>query len=370
MLRFLSNGSNLFQHSTFTQVIINSLPIFTPATYSTKVPAENEVELQKVSDNWKDATEVLSKWGCGDDDLKRIFTRCPSVRNADPSQVQSKLCLLSDLGLGSAELVKIINCRPRFFRTRMNIKFDERLDSLMTLFESREMLHKAIARNPSLLCENSYDFESIVAQYEKLGVTKKDLVQMLILRPTIMSRTSFDDEKMKYINRTGVSKDAKLYKYVVTLIGISRLETIREKVLNFTKFGFSEDEILGLFGKSPHILTLSTDKVQRNMTFVLGTMKLEAKIIFKCPYLLFANMETILKPRALLALKIQDMDYKLKIPSILTALRMSEERFLKLFVKCHDKEIADELMEFYKRTKEVKRLAASSKRITSRGFPF
>ncbi|XP_004510229.1 uncharacterized protein [Cicer arietinum] len=370
MLRFLSNGSNLFQHFTFTPVTTKALPIFTSATYSTKVLAQSEVELQKSGDTWKDAAEVLSKWGCSDDDLMTIFARCPSLRNAEPSQVQAKLCLLSELGLESSVLLKIINCRPRFFRYRINHKFNERLELLTSLFESKDLLHKAIARNPSLLCENNYDIKGVFAQYEELGVSKSDLVQMMILRPTIVSRTSFDDEKMEYISRIGVSKDSKLYKYVVTLIGISRIDTIREKMLNLTKFGFSEDEILAFFGKSPNILTLSTDKVQRHMTFILGTMKLEAKMILTYPHLLFVNLETVLKPRVLLALKIRDMDSNKQLPSTVKSLRMSEERFIKLFIKCHDKEIADELMEFYKRTKEVKRLAASSKNCRARGFPF
>jgi len=38
-------------------------------------------------------------------------------------------------------------------------------------------------------------------------------------------------------------------------------------------------------------------------------------------------METVLKPRVLPAMKIEDMDFKLKTRSILEALRMSEERF-------------------------------------------
>jgi len=46
----------------------------------------------------------------------------------------------------------------------------------MSLFEQKEILHKTIARNPSLLCENGYDIEGIVAQYEELGVLKRDLV--------------------------------------------------------------------------------------------------------------------------------------------------------------------------------------------------
>lgn len=156
-----------------------SFPVFTPATYSTKVPTENEVELQDFRGKWKDATEVISKWGCGDYDLMRIFARYPSLRNADPSKVQPKICILSDLGLESVELVKIIYCKPRFFKTRIAHKFNERFASLISLFESKEMFHKAIARNPSLLWENSYDIECIVSQYEELGVSKRDLVQMM-----------------------------------------------------------------------------------------------------------------------------------------------------------------------------------------------
>jgi mTERF domain-containing protein, mitochondrial len=102
---------------------------------------------------------------------------------------------------------------------------------------------------------------------------------------------------------------------------------IHAKVLNLQKFGLSDDEIVGLFGKSPNIMTLSTDKVQWNITFILGTMKLEAKIILKYPFFLFADMETVLKPRVPTTMKIQDMDFKLKTRSILEALKMSEERF-------------------------------------------
>ncbi|KAJ1427904.1 Transcription termination factor, mitochondrial/chloroplastic [Sesbania bispinosa] len=294
-------GSNLFRSLTYTPVI-RALQVFTSATYSTNVLAQAKVEVQEFSNQWKDATEVLSKWGCSDDDLMRIFTRCPSLRNADPTQVQSKLCL-----------------------SQLKGSFDQRIAHLMSLFESKEVLHKAIVRNPSLLlCDNRNDMKAIVVLYDELGVQKRDLIQMLLLRPTIISRTSFDDEKLEYINR------------------------------------------------SPHVLTLSTDKVQRNMTFILGTMKLEAKIILKYPYLLYANVDTVLKPRVLLATKILELDSNLQIkgPGIFRALRMSEERFLNTYVKCHDKETANELMEFYKRTKEVKRLAESSRKYISRGFPF
>ncbi|XP_027336456.1 uncharacterized protein LOC113850217 [Abrus precatorius] len=372
MFRFLSLGSNIFQ--SFTRAAgVEALQLFTSTTYSTIGITKPKVELEDARHKWNDATEVLSKWGCSDTDLTRIFTRCPSLRNAEPSQVQSKLCLLSDLGLGSSELVKIINCRPQFFRSRISRNFDERIEHLISLFESKEMFHKAIVRNPSLLLvDDRYNFKGTVAMYEKMGVKKRDLTQMLLLRPMIILRSSFDAEKLEYLGMTGLSEDSKLYKYVVTLIGVSRVETIREKLANFAKFGISEKELFELVGRSPYILTLSTEKVQRNMTFILGTMKLEAKVVLKQPNLLYANLDTVLKPRVLLALKLQEMDPTLRIigSKILSSLRMPEQRFLKQFVNCHPNDIANELMEFYRSTKEVKRLAEWSKKSCHRGFPF
>ena len=91
-----------------------------------------------------------------------------------------------------------------------------------------------------------------------------------------------------------------MYKYVVTLIGVSHHETIRLKLANLEKFGFSDDEIFNLFGRSPLMLTLSVDKVQRNMTFILGMMKFPASVVLQYPFLLYSNLEAVLRPRVFL----------------------------------------------------------------------
>uniref|UniRef100_A0A5B7BLX2 Mitochondrial transcription termination factor family protein n=1 Tax=Davidia involucrata TaxID=16924 RepID=A0A5B7BLX2_DAVIN len=334
---------------------------------------EEKVVLEGIQDHPKNSKDVFRRWGCSETDISRIFLRRPSLRNTDLTILQSKLNILSELGLASSDLAKIINCRPRFLSCRINQSFHERLEYLQALFGSREMLLKAIIRNPSLL---TYDFhhriKPVVAIYDGVGVSRKDLIPMLLSRPTLIPRTSLNDEKMDYIRRTGISKDSKMYKYVVTLIAISRLATIREKLANFEKYGISEDEILGLFGRSPLVLTLSIDKVQRNMTFILGTMKLPASVVLDHPFLLFFNLEAVLKPRGLLMGKIQDMGLvsQIKGPTMLRALRMNEKRFVKAFIKCHPEDVASELMEYYTNAKDVKRLAESSKKNLHKGFPF
>ncbi|XP_022736847.1 transcription termination factor MTERF15, mitochondrial-like [Durio zibethinus] len=365
-LRFLVSSSNC-QFPT-----INSAVRIT-ATYSTICQNQVGSRRAEVMEHPRDSIELFRKWGCSENDLLKIFSRRPSLRHAQVTPLLSKLNLLSSLGLTGSDIVKIISCRPRFLCYRINNCFDERVEFLMTLFGSREMLRKALVRNPSLLL---YDFHNrmkpVIALYEEFGVSGNDLIKMLISRPTLIPRTSFNEEKMEYIKKTGVSKGSKMYKYVVALIGISRLETIREKVTNLEKFGCSEEEVWSLLARSPLILTLSVDKVQRNMTFILGTMKLSPKLVLQHPFLLFCNLEAILKPRILLAGKLKEMELhpQIKGSLMLRALRMTEIRFLTAFVKCHPQNVATELLEFYEHAKRCKRLAEASKKILRTGFPF
>ncbi|XP_038881817.1 uncharacterized protein LOC120073205, partial [Benincasa hispida] len=320
-----------------------------------------------------DFTEVFRRWGCTDNDIAQIFARGPSLRRSDLNQLQNKLHLLQGLGITSPDLVKIINCRPRFLKCWINNNFHEQIESFLKIFESKEVLVKAIVRNPSLL---TYDFhsrvKSVISQYEEMGLSKKDLILMLISRPTLIPRTSFNDEKMEYIQKTGLSQGDKMFKYVVTIIGISRLETIRHKVANLEKFGFTEDEIFALLGRSPLILTLSVDKVQRNMTFILCTLKLPAKVILNYPFLLYFNLDAVLKPRVHLLGKMEEMGLHMQIKGhpLLRALRMTEKRFLKKFIYSQPKDVADELMQFYQIAKGIKRLGETSRKISYRGFPF
>ncbi|XP_073141050.1 uncharacterized protein [Henckelia pumila] len=305
--------------------------LFSTSSLDSTEAMSKGVQLADISVRIKDSADIFGEWGCGENDISKIFARRPSLRKTDPEILQSKLEILS------------------------------------------KVLAKAIVRNPSLL---TYDFHNkikpVIAIYESLGVSSRDLIVVLMSRPTVIPRTNLNDEKMDYVRKTGVSKESRMYKHVVSLFAISRIATIREKVVNFEKYGLSEDEIFGLIGRSPLLLTLSIDKVQRNMTFILGTMKQPANLVLGNPFLLYFNLEIVLKPRYLLACKIDDMGLEpgIKGPAMLRALRMSDKRFVAAFITCHSGDVANELMIFYDNAKCVRRLAESSKKNSNTGFPF
>jgi mTERF domain-containing protein len=131
--------------------VSKTLLFFTTATHSTKSPTQVERAGEEVIGHPKNYIEVLTKWGFSESDIRKISVRRPSLRKADVAHLQSKLNTLNGLGISGTDLVKIINCRPRLLNCRINQSFDEQLKFLVTLFESREELVRAILRNPSLL---------------------------------------------------------------------------------------------------------------------------------------------------------------------------------------------------------------------------
>lgn len=334
---------------------------------------EEERALAGDADKIRNAADVFRDWGCSESDISRIFERCSSLRKSNSAILQSKLELLHQLGIKSADLVKMIHIRPRFLNCRLNTFFDERLRYLESLFGSRDALTKAIVRNPTLLLYDIHNqVKPVIAIYESLGISKSDLIAMTLSRPTLIPRTKLDDEKINFIRRTGVSKDSKIYKHVVTIFAISRIQTIRGKIMHLEKYGLSEDDIFGLIGRSPLVLTLSIDKIQRNMTFVIGTMKLSATVVLQSPFLLFSNLETVLKPRFKIACKIEEMGLvpQVKGSALLRALRMSEKRFISVYITCHPENDALDLVTAYRNAKCIRRLAESSKKNLHIGFPF
>ncbi|XP_078436431.1 mitochondrial transcription termination factor family protein [Wolffia australiana] len=320
------------------------------------------------------AEDLLLQWGCTDADLRKILSRQPSISRMDPSSLQSKLDSLLSAGLRPPHLAHIISCRPRFLAGRLGAGLPPRLAFLRTLFRTESDLLRAILRNPSLL---SYDvhrtMRPCVDLYARLGVPPLDLGRVLLSRPTAISRSTLTDEKLELIRLMGLPPQAATYKYAVSVLAVSHVHTIREKMANLEKFGFSGDQVLKLFGRSPNVLTLSVDKVQRNMTYLVGTMKLPPRVAIDQPFLLFANLERVLRPRFQVGGRIEELGLEPRVrgEKLVAALRMTEERFLRRFVDCHGQKLKDELRELYFSVKGVARLAAASKSSTAhRGFPF
>ncbi|XP_072966244.1 uncharacterized protein [Typha angustifolia] len=386
LLRFSRLASIL--STTFSSSSPLTSPLTTSPISSHRVEVEEAAEAEAKQEEGgesetnppKTAAEVFLRWGCTSSELSQILSRHPSLSRLKPPFLHPKLLALrSIVGISSSDLVKIIARRPRFLSTRLypSLLLPRLSFFRSTLFPSsadHNLLLRAVSRNPSLL---TYDIDKTllpcVRLYASHGVDAQTLGRLLVSRPTIVIRSSLDSEKLDLLRRTRLLPSHPMYKYALSILAVSRPETIRAKIANLEKFGFSSDEVLTLFARTPNILTLSIDKVQRNMTFVLGTMKLPASVVLDEPMLLYCNLDKVLRPRHLVDVRVREMGLRPQIKedfSMVKVIRMREPRFLRAFVQCHEEDAAAELMEYYNKVKGLRRLAESSRSTKHKGFPF
>ena len=124
--------------------------------------------------------------------------------------------------------------------------------------------------------------------------------------------------------------------------------TWERKVSAYKRWGLSEEEILVAFGRSPHCIMASEDKIMRVMEFFINKMGLEPSLIVKCPGLLTYSLEKRLIPRASVIQVLQSEGLVKKDFYLPTVFGCAEDLFLQKFVMPYKKQ-ASELLQLYRR---------------------
>ncbi|PIN00296.1 Mitochondrial transcription termination factor, mTERF [Handroanthus impetiginosus] len=116
---------------------------------------------------------------------------------------------------------------------------------------------------------------------------------------------------------------------------------------DYSKWGWSKDDIYMAFRKHPHCMIISQKKIHDTMDFLVNKMGLNSKIIAKTPTILLFSLEKRIIPRCsvvkLLSLRgLINKDFKLN-----TVLLPPEKCFLEKYVVKYEKEVP-QLHDLYK----------------------
>eukprot|EP01018_Ginkgo_biloba_P011513 Gb_15298 [translate_table: standard] len=331
--RPLQNGENAFRDFVVRRFNLSSADV---AKIFRIAP---RLEKLQTLQNVYEFIDFFKKCGCKEEEIGKIMTRHPILLTVNPDRsLEPKVQLLKDFGVAGGDLVKVLTYRPRILSTGLERGLLPRIAFLLDVFQTKEFLAKALVRTPSLL---TYDLDKklkpSLAIWEDSGIFGEELAALLLTRPSLLVRSSLTPAKIDYMQKLGVPKGTKRYKHVLTVVAVSRMETLEDKLQNLVRLGLTSEEARLLFRTSPYIFVFSKEKVQRNMDFIVNTMELPANIVVKRPYLLQLNLERTLIPRFLVLEKIKTLselpDHKMT--SIRTILKMPESTFVEKIVKGH-----------------------------------
>ncbi|XP_038680229.1 uncharacterized protein LOC119981246 [Tripterygium wilfordii] len=161
---------------------------------------------------------------------------------------------------------------------------------------------------------------------------------------------------VEYIKKLGVEPSTPIFVHALRAM-LSMSETTRKKKFEVLKsLGWSEEQIVSAFKRTPFILACSEEKLRLVTDFCLNTMKLDLDTLISYPTFLTFGVDQRLRPRYNVIKVLQSKNLLRGKKKIEWLFILSEKIFRENYVLKHVDEVP-ELLQIYDVTGKKKRTA-------------
>ncbi|KAK7850628.1 transcription termination factor MTERF15, mitochondrial [Quercus suber] len=344
-LRYISSTSTSNQHSFTVSYLINSCGFSPEAALSASkyVNFENPHKADLVISFFK-------HHGFSQTQISNVIREHPGVLVSDPHKtLLPKLEFFHSKGFTTSDIATVLSRNSRILKRSLKNQIIPSFVFLKNLLGTDGntiaavrcfpgilvvKLDTHVVPNINLLRENGVPESNICASIKKYP--------RFITTGAIRFKGIVEEVKEMGFNPLGLS-------FILAIFAIKGMNksTWERKVNAYKRWGLSEEEILVAFGRSPHCIMASEDKIMRVMDFLVNQMGLEASLIVKRPQLLTYSLEKRLIPRASVIQVLQSKGLVKKLFYLPAVFEYAEELFLQKFVMPYGKE-ASELLQLYK----------------------
>jgi mTERF domain-containing protein len=235
---------------------------------------------------------------------------------------------LTDLGLSRSEIARLVPLALCSFRSS---SLSRNLGFWLSVFGSYDKLLKALRMNSGLLAA---DLDKVakpnLALLQQCGLGPSVFSEPFISRVLIRTPQQIQDALL-HIAKFGVSQDSRMFLYALVAFTVQSPEKLTDKIQVLESLGWSKGDLLLAVKKMPGILTVSEERLQRNMHFLTKVAGLDISYIAQRPVLLKYSLERRLFPRYCL-LKLLRAKGLLDLQFDYHAASLSEKKFLGKFV--------------------------------------
>ncbi|RWW13765.1 hypothetical protein GW17_00022504 [Ensete ventricosum] len=244
--------------------------------------------------------------------------------------LKPKLRSLQDMGFSDTEMVQLVSSCPSVLRVR---DIQPNINFWRSLLGSNERLIKLSRRSLIVLaCSLSQKIEPNISILRECGISKQCIADFVVKDPRLICRSNkYIKEAIKLVEELGVSRDCKMFPYVLFSAALSRskFDAISATLMSF---GWSQPDIIALVRKCPSIWKYSKKNLSDKMTFVMKEAGCELTYISCRPVLLTHSLEKRLRPRYEVVNFLQQNKLLDKEHGLLSVVKLSEEKFGKKFL--------------------------------------
>ncbi|CAL5214061.1 unnamed protein product [Lathyrus oleraceus] len=245
--------------------------------------------------------------------------------------LRPKVDLFQQLGFQGSDLCGFISRYPTILTASLNKTLVPSVEAIMKIVRNEKDLIQVLCKCGWILPKYPL-FVSNIAFLESCGIVGD---QVLILLKRHSRLLSFSQSAIRnYVSQAvelGFHQNSRMLIHgLQTISGLSK-KTFKRKLDIIQSFGFSNDETLQMFKKSPALLRASDKKLKVGIEFFLHTVTLPKPALANRPMILMYSIEDRVFPRyrVFQLLKSQNL---CKVSSFVYVLCLSEDMFLNKYI--------------------------------------
>ncbi|WOK92044.1 hypothetical protein Cni_G00735 [Canna indica] len=253
--------------------------------------------------NTKNAHAVLAllrDYGFSGPQIANLVSRRPSLLAVSPGRtLKPKLEFLrSEVGLSRTELPKILSNSSLLLFCSVEKRLAPNLAILRSILCNQVILPIVLRRGLMLLTTDGTKLLPRIEALRSYGATEAVISTLFRAHPWVFAHPRFD-VILDRIKRIAIRPSKASFAHALRVLSILTQSTWDDKVVNFERLGWSEEQVLNAFVRHPFCMSACSDKVRRNMEFFAEKLGWTPEYVSSNPVVLSLSFEKRIMPRYL-----------------------------------------------------------------------
>ncbi|PSS05881.1 Transcription termination factor like [Actinidia chinensis var. chinensis] len=296
--------------------------------------------------------QFLKQLGFSETHIQSAVKVSPQILFSDIDRtLKPKLQFFQDLGLAGPDLGKFISKHS----VVLSHSLDKRLIPCVNVMK-KVIVNDKNNRDLIRVLQRGYWFFATpesrllcnIALLENCGIVGSQLSMLLMRQSRLLTfRESMLRDLVSRVLDMGFSVHSRMFVYGLYTVSCLSGETFNRKLDLLHSFGFSKEECMEMFRRTPGLLRTSEEKLKFGIEFFLNDIKVTRSLLICQPHCLMNSMNERVIPRYRVLQVIKSKRLLMKDPRFLNVLHLSEGEFLEKYISRFTGD-AEELLVAYK----------------------
>ncbi|XP_071723774.1 uncharacterized protein [Rutidosis leptorrhynchoides] len=340
----LSSSPLLSSSSIAAEYLINSCGLSSKSALSISQKLNlDDNNLQKV----KSVVEFLKSNGFYDNHIAKMAGKRPRILlNKVEKTLKPKMDLFVRNGFTCTHIIDLFTSNPNLLFRSLGDEIEPTLEFLKETLESSDEVIRAMKR---LLRHRVCVKETMKSNVDfliKQGVSAGNVSKMVLSYPNVFTRKHAEFVlNFNAVKDMGIHPDECGFTYALTVMLHMNECTLSRKIELFKSLGWTHDDIVFMFKRSPFCFAYSEVKIRNTVAYFVNTIKVEREFFIAHPELLSYSVDRMHKRYKIV--KVLESKKLLKWNNqVAWTISMPDKYFIDNFVVKYEKNVPG-LLEMY-----------------------